>query len=202
MKKSIIAVDIDDTICQSLEAFRIRTNEFTGANLKPEDYRITGEYWGFYERVWDQHGLTGETTVQEVYEDLHTNQSLVPLLPGAELAINQLSKDFDIVLLTARDYKWEAATKMWLIEQFGQEAPEVYFSQGHRDTSSKNKGQICKELGAKWLIDDNVEHCITAIDEGIIAILYGEYGWQVDAPKALVKCRDWQAVLEYFDGRD
>lgn len=201
MSRPIIAVDIDDTISQSLEAFRVRANTFLGADLQPEDYTIAGEYWNYYEKVWDQHGLAGKVTVEEVYEDLHTDQSVIPLLPGAEFALDELMKRFEVVLLTARDSRWEEATRAWLVEQFGQEAPEVYFSRGHLDSSSKNKGQICKDMGAKWLIDDNVQHCITARDEGVTAILYGDYGWQTSVPADLVACKSWQEVLEYFDGQ-
>jgi hypothetical protein len=61
------------------------------------------------------------------------------------------------------------------------------------------KGQICKKLGASYLIDDNVGHCEKAIEEGVSAVLFGEYGWHGDAPDKLVRCKDWPAVLEYFD---
>ncbi|MDQ2973642.1 MAG: hypothetical protein M3Q79_04150 [bacterium] len=199
MSKKIIAVDIDDTIVQNIEAFRIKANEYSNSDLTPEDYKIDGEYWDYHTKVWEQHGLTGKLDAVEIYEDLHSNQSLIPLLPGAEFAINELMKKYQIVLITARDIKWEQATKEWLTEKFGDKAPNLYFSLAHRDSSHKTKGQICKELGAKWLIDDNIDHCVKALEEEITPILFGDYGWQYNAPYKLTRCRDWQSVLDYFE---
>lgn len=197
--KKIIAVDIDDTIAESLEAFRKKANEHAGSNLAPDDYKIEADYWGYYEQVWEQHGITDLVNATKVYEDLHTDQSLVPLLPGAQFAVSELMKKYEIVLITARDPRWEAATKDWIRDQFGDRAPDLYFSQAHRDASSKTKGQICKDVGAEWLVDDNVEHCLSAVKEEVTPILFGDYGWQHHAPEELVRCEDWQAVLEYFD---
>ncbi len=202
MSKRTIAVDIDDTLAQSLDAFRQRVNEQANANLTAEDYKIEADYWGYYEKVWDTHGLSNPFTSADIFGELHTNHDLVPLLPGAEFAVHELMKRFDVVLITARDLKWQEATKEWLQLQFGDKMPDVYFSGGHHNEGSKNKGQICVELGADWLIDDNVEHCLAAISEGVTPILFGDYGWQFTAPKELVRCGDWQTVLDYFDGRD
>jgi glycerol uptake facilitator-like aquaporin len=55
------------------------------------------------------------------------------------------------------------------------------------------------KLGASWLIDDNPEHCLSAIAHGIETVLFGEYGWHFNAPEHLTRCKDWRAVLEYFD---
>lgn len=200
MRKTI-AVDIDDTIAESLEAFRKKANEHAGSSLGVEDYKIEADYWGYYEKVWEQHGIADLVNATKVYEDLHTDQSLVPLLPGAQFAVSELMKKYKIILITARDPKWEDATKSWLQDQFGDRAPELYFSQAHRDTASKTKGQICKDVGAEWLIDDNVEHCLGAVQEGVTPLLFGSYGWQYKAPNHLTRCHDWQAVLEYFDGQ-
>lgn len=190
MKKTI-AIDIDDTIAETLEAFRKKANEHSGTSLAAEDYTIEADYWGYYEQVWAQHGMMDLVSTAKVYEDLHTNQSDVPLLPGAEFAVSELMKKYKIVLITARDPKWERATRDWLKGQFGVRAPEPYFNQAHRDSGSKTKGQICKDIGAKWLIDDNVEHCLSAVQEEVVPILFGSYGWQYRAPESLARCKDW-----------
>ena len=45
-----------------------------------------------------------------------------------------------------------------------------------------------------------VEHSKTALDAGIKVILFGTYGWHHKAPKDMVRCRDWAAVLETLSG--
>lgn len=200
MSKKTIAIDIDDTIAETLEAFRKKANEYADSSLEPADYVIEADYWRYYEEVWERHGIADLVSTDRVYEDLHTDQSLVPLLPGAQFAVGELMKRYNIVLITARDPRWETATKKWLLQQFGDDAPELYFSQAHRDAKHKTKGQICVDLRAEWLIDDNVEHCLGALREGVVALLFGNYGWQHKAPNNLISCPDWQSVLEYFNG--
>lgn len=201
MLRPKIAIDIDDTIAESTEAYRKRVNDKFGINLQPEHYRKNygGAYWNYYEQVWLEHGVRDLIDVDGLHHEMNFDQSHIPLLPGAEFAISQLKKKYDIVLVTARDPVWEVATRAWLTSQFGDDTPELYFSESHRRDGAKTKGQICKEIGASWLIDDNVQHCQSAQDEGIGAILFGRYGWHYEIPDSIINCQDWQSVLEYFE---
>jgi len=49
-----------------------------------------------------------------------------------------------------------------------------------------------------------VEDCTLAHEAGVQALLFGEYGWNMTQaiPESVVRVKDWQAVKEYFDGRD
>ncbi|MBC7943068.1 hypothetical protein H7X68_01015 [Candidatus Saccharibacteria bacterium] len=196
--KPTIAIDIDDVLADSTESIRLRVNERVGVDLQLEHYRIEGEYWGYYERVWREHGIIDRVNYDDFEKEMAHDQSHVPLLPGAALAIAELAKRFDIVLITARDSSLEAATRHWLKTYVSDELVDVYFITNHKDSKAKNKGQLCRDLGASWLIDDNTEHCRAAIDQGVKAVLFGEYGWQVSIPETVDRCKDWLAVLEHF----
>jgi 5'(3')-deoxyribonucleotidase len=201
--KPIIAVDIDDVIPESTEAFRKVVNAHAGFDLRPEHYKIEGSYWGYYDQVWKTHGVAELVDRDQLMHQMHVDQSHVPLLPGSAYAIGRLQQNFTIVLVTARDPKWQGATSNWLSEQFGTSVPALYFSEAHRGVEgSKTKGEICRELGAQWMIDDNPGHCQTVLDCGVTAILFGEYGWHIDIPVGTVRCKDWQVVLEYLDAAD
>ena len=198
--KKIIAVDIDDTLADSTEALRRKVNELHGASISTEEYRSPGDYLYYYERLWEKHGL--ELTLEELEGEMEKNQGHVPLTAGAAVALTELSKRFKIILITARNPAWEKATKEWLHRHFADTVAEVYFSEGPRtSTGKKTKGELCRELGASWLVDDNPTHCLSAVEEGAEAILFGEFGWHHKAPDHLVRCKDWPAVLEYFDGK-
>lgn len=199
MSKETIAVDIDDVLADSTEAYRIRVNEQTGALLSSEHYRVEGEYWGYYERIWRQHDLAVD--IDELDQEMIEDQSRIPLLPGAELALGQLLVKFQLVLVTARNPLWETSTRKWLEQHFGETTPDLFFSEAHSDPAKRTKGQICKELGATWLIDDNPQHCQSAMDEGVTPILFGSYGWHYEVPADIQKCETWQEVLEFFESR-
>lgn len=203
MVKKTIAVDIDDTITDSISAMHRVANSQGDVDIPIESYRQPGEYWRYYDRVWAAHGVKDRIDAQQIFKEIQTNQNLVPLLPGAEFAILQLMSRYHVVLITSRDEDYREYTEAWLKEQFGEKSPSLYFSSAHKDQGAETKGQICKRLGAEWLIDDNVEHCMGAEKEGVKAILFGEYGWHFQKPPELLNILDWPGVLEYFtDGKN
>ena len=102
------------------------------------------------------------------------------------------------MLVTARRKKREALTKQWIENTFEGMKIDVHFSEAHRDESKMTKGQICKTIGASYLIDDNVGHCESALSEGVTPLLFGEYGWHGTVPDTITRCKDWPTVLDYF----
>lgn len=196
--RKLIAIDIDDTIADSTESLRLLVNRRTGVSLTQEAYRIKGDYWGYYERVWEANNIADRASYDDFANEMVDDQSHVPLLPGAEFAINELASQYDIVLLTARDKTWEKATRRWLSDNLGDHDIDIHFTSAHKDEREMTKGQLCRHLNAEILIDDNVEHCQSAINEGVQALLFGNYGWHHDAPDTLKRCKDWQAVLDFF----
>lgn len=201
MSKKIIAIDIDDVIADSTESFRLRINELLSVDLKKEHYRIEGDHWGYYERVWRIHGLEGKVSMDDFDKEMMVDQSHVPLLPNALYATSELTNRYEIVLITSRNRAWEKSTLKWLKSHFGDSFSGVHFAGNKDDSESRTKGQLCREVGASWLIDDNLDNCQSAINEGVEAILFGDYGWHVNVRKGTTRCKDWLAVLEYFDER-
>jgi FMN phosphatase YigB (HAD superfamily) len=197
----IIALDLDDVIADSTEALRLIVNQRINAQLTAEDYKTTGgDYRGYYDRVWMRHGVADKVKYADLLDEMEGDQSHVPVLPGAAFALGELSKRFKLVIITARNQDWEKATKAWLAQQFGDTFDTIHFAHG-KDPDSKTKGQLCREVGASWLIDDNPVHCVSAQEVGVTPLLFGQYGWHQDVPANVVNCKDWPAVLEYFDGR-
>lgn len=199
--KQTIAIDIDDVISDTTEAMRIWGNKVTGVELTPEQYKVPGnDYWGYYERIWAQHGVDDRLKYDDFEAELIADQTQVPLVASASLVVEELQKRFHVILLTSRNPALEAGTREWLKDNLNGDI-KLYFAKNGRINEGRSKGELCKELGAFLLIDDNVEHCQSAVDNGVKAILFGEYGWQNAAVEGAVSCRDWPAVLEYFDGR-
>ncbi len=199
MSKKIIAVDIDDVIADSTDALRLLVNTKLGINLEEHHYRVPGEYWGYYEQVWEQHNVHHKISYEELERGMSTDQSHVVLKQGAADVLAKLSQDFEIVLVTSRDKETALATARWIEENLGVIHKGLHVLGNHKTKAKPlSKGEVCREIGASWLIDDNPEHCLSAIDHGVKAILFGNYGWHHSAPKHLTLCRDWQSVEEYF----
>lgn len=199
--RQTIAVDIDDTLTDSTELVRLIANERLGVNVSREAYQVEGEYWGYYDQVWEENGLTDRISFDEILQVLVSERRDAPFLPHATFSLSQLAKQYNVVLVTSREAVREEVTRQWFNEHLNAHVSDVYFTTLHRNAQRLTKGQICRELGACMLIDDNVEHCQSALAEGVDAILFGSYGWQYTVPNDMVRCRDWHEVLEMFDGK-
>ena len=200
MQKPIIAIDIDDVLAEFTESVRQRVNESTGLTLTREDYQIRGDYWGYYETVWAQHEAAHSQSIETYVTEMAVSQLHIPMLPGAAFALTRLSEQYNLVCITARPKSLRTATEEWLKENVAELSIEIYFT-NHVDVDAPtvSKGEICARVGASYLIDDNVDHCVSAREHGITPILFGEYGWQYTVPEDLVRCRDWPMIIEYFE---
>lgn len=198
MEKLLITIDIDDVVADTSEAFRVVVNEHTGANLTTEAYRVPhSNYHGYYEYVWETHGLN--IIYEEISAPMQIDQAHIALIAGAKQALEKLSARYGIAFLTGRPTSWEEATRQYIGAKLTGIEADIYFA---KKQEGLTKGQICRELGASWHIDDNPEDCQSVLDEGIQPILFGEYGWHQNVPGGLIHSKNWQEVLEYFDGRD
>ena len=201
MTKEIIAIDIDDVLANSTDSLRQEVNKRLGVNLLPEHYLTDGDYMDYYEKVWERHGIDGRITMDELDPQMKADQSHIYPHSDATRVVNQLAKHYEMIIVTGRSSDWKLATEQWLADNFPGVFSKVLFGGGYEGLKRKSKGEMCVENNVTWLIDDNVEHAQSALDKGIKVILFGEYGWHHKAPKHITRCKDWQAVEEYFDAR-
>lgn len=200
MTKLKIAIDIDDVIADTNEAMRLWGNQVSGVELSPEHYKVEGEYWSYYERIWATHNIDDRLNFDDFESELIEDQTHVPLVASAAFAVKELRTRYSVVLLTSRNPALEDGTRRWLKEHIADDI-ELFFAKNVRMNIGKSKGELCKEMGVSLLIDDNIDHCQSAIENGVEAILFGTYGWQTATPEGALNCKDWPAVLEYLDGR-
>lgn len=198
--KQTIAIDIDDVLANSTELMRVTANQLMGLDLQQHHYAVTGPYWSYYQHVLEQNGITDKKVQKDMFEYWMTIHGRADPIDGAVEALTKLSQRFNVILVTSRNPNIRADTQDWLKAHFGGLYQDLHML-GHFKIidNPKTKGEACAEIGAKWLIDDNPEHCLSAIEHGTEAVLFGEYGWHFDAPEHLTRCKDWPAVLEYFD---
>lgn len=201
MSKPIIAIDVDDVLTRGVESLRLEVNRRLGTNLQSEHYRISGEYRTYFDQVWQSNGLAGRISMARLSPQMEVDQSHILPAKDAAKVLRKLKERYELVVVTAREQPWKQATLVWLDQHYSGIFTRTIFSGDSPDALHKSKGQICREIGAAWLIDDNTAHAETAIEAGVSVVLFGEYGWQQTLPHGVAHCKDWVAVLEYFDGR-
>lgn len=203
MKKPVIAVDIDDVLASSTDALRVVVNNQLGVTLSPEAYKIDADYWGYYETVWESNGLLNRISLDGLEAQMRQDQSHIAPMPDAFTILSQIQSNYDLIVVTARSSKWAEATDGWLQAHYPAMFSEVIFAEGLEGIQEKSKGDLCFEAGAHWLIDDNIEHALSALERGLQVIVFGEYGWHYKGmPDGVIACKDWSAVGEYFRARN
>jgi len=201
VNKPLIAIDIDDVISETTEAIRVWSNTASGVELSSHQFNQTaGEYWGYYERVWNNHGIS--LNFNDFETSMAEDMIEVPLLADASFALHEILESYNVVLITSRITALRGHTERWFEKHFPGNNISLHFASNPKSGENRlTKGQICKQLGASLLIDDNPEHCASMLQEGLEAILFGDYGWQQAVPEGAVRCKRWPDVLEYLNGR-
>jgi hypothetical protein len=191
-----IAVDIDDVLSMSAQAFTSFSNETWGTTLEEADFtEDLGSMWGVDHK--------------EVVKRLKTyfaSDAIQRSLPieGAEPALRELARWYKLVAVTSRIEQIMPMTQEWVGHNFAGIPLEVY-SAGIWDkldegARMRTKSEVCVRLRADYLIDDQLKHCIAVSECGIEAVLFGNYAWNQAGllPGGVKRAEDWQAVLEYF----
>jgi len=202
--RPIIAVDIDEVLANNAKGFTDFSNQRWGTQLVPTDYI---EDWV---KMWQIDSAEADLRADTFFESdamLHYEHDVT-----AREVLEKLKESYDLIVVTARRIQTKGDTLQWIRERFpGIFLEDKIFFAGFWDNinvddpvaHAKNKGELLKQLGADYLIDDQLKHCIGAAEQGISAVLFGNYGWNAAAtlPAGVVRADSWVDVLEYFDGR-
>lgn len=196
MKKQVIAVDIDDVLSTHANDFIKFSNERWGTNLSVDDY---DENW---EMMW---GVTHAELIER--SDVFHASGLVGAYGHRAEAIETLRKlkrTYKLVVVTSRRRVIMEETARWVNSYFKNIFDEIHYAgmwDDHAvDAHKLTKAEICQQIGADYLIDDQLKHCIAAAGAGIKALLFGEYSWNKNnnLPDGVVRVQTWQEVEDYF----
>jgi 5'(3')-deoxyribonucleotidase len=197
-KKPVIALDIDDCLARMAERIVEYGNKHWGHSLDADEYV---EDWI---TMWD----VGHDELQKRIDKMFFDEELYPALEkinGAGDALAELGKKYRFVVLTARsEMLLKDVTYKWLGDNYPGLIDEVHFFGKWRCVkgwdANKTKADMCVEIGAEYMIDDQPKHANGAAERGVRALLFGDYGWNraADVHEAVVRVRDWDEVIDYF----
>jgi len=197
--KPIIAVDIDDVLSETVEGFIAWSNDTYNTNLSVADYNED------LARMWNVDREEAERRAGNFHGGGAVSQ--LRHIEAARPVLAWLAERYELVVITSRRLISKDQTVGWLNKYFpGIFSPEVINFAGIWDNAdeqshNRTKGDIVKKLGASYLIDDQIKHCIASAELGIKTLLFGDYKWnQADElPKGVIRVKDWSEVLKYFN---
>ena len=199
MTKKIIAIDIDNVLALSVEAEIKFSNERWGTSFAAHD---------FNEDLASMWQVTHEEAEERWVEFLSTDpMRSYGVIPTAKAALEKLKKDHVLLAVTSRRTFLRPITQEWLDSNYPNVFKKLHmagiFGEGKKDAHLLTKAEILEEIGAAYLIDDQLKHCEGAVSVGVEAVLFGDYSWNKHAklPTGITRCQTWADVLEYFNER-
>ena len=204
--KPIIAVDIDDVISDYVSSVVQFVRREYNENFTHDDVL---ENWS------EMLGIPQDEWVRQyesfVFEDKYYENP--PIIEGAVEALQRLSTSFDLVALTSRSSFLRDATIKFIDDNLPNLFKEVVLAgiwEPNKDgvvnanaLARHTKADVCREIGANYLIDDQPKHCNGAAQIGIKGLLFGDYGWNrtVEIENLVTRVSDWRAVEKYFEAQ-
>ena len=201
--KQIIVVDVDDVISDyASSVVRFARREYD-KNFTRDDVL---ENWGnMFNLSQDEWACQYKKFLIE--ENFYENP---PVIEGAVETLRRLRVKFDLVILTSRPMFMRDATLKFLDSNFPNLFKEVLFANiwdAYDDEgvdlhtlSHITKAEICRDIGASYLIDDQPKHCNGAAEFGVQCLLFGDYGWNRNAKieSLVTRVANWTEVEKYF----
>lgn len=193
-----IAIDIDDVLADNAAGFVKFSNEHYGTNLTVEDY---DEHWA---EVWK----VDYDEVAKRADDFHHSGVFASYTPNehAKSVLSRLSERFNLIIVTSRRLQVRNDTVKWIATHYPGifQDNHIYFAniwdEIDKTSIQKTKAGLVKELGASFLIDDQLKHCVATAEAGLTGLLFGNYCWN-RAEKLhnnVIRVDDWAAVEDYF----
>ncbi len=172
-QKLTIAVDIDDVISKNAQAFVEFSNKKWGTHLTVDDYQ---DHWA---EMWKVEHKEVEKRAREYHESGHA--ATYQTIDGAKEALQKLKERFRLVILTSRRNSVNQLTREWIEKLYPDIFDDIVFSGSYdtltQDSHKKTKGELARDIGADYIIDDQLKHIQAAAELGIRGVLFGDYAW-------------------------
>jgi len=197
MSRQTIAVDVDDVLAASAGDFVGFSNRRWGTRLTIKDY---DERWAKMWRVDHTEELKRAKVIHETGVFRRFGN-----LERSNQVLTKLAQKYKLVITTSRSAQAGRDTEDWLERHYSGIFEEIhlsgFFDTVKPDSHERTKTDLCRSIGADYLIDDHPKHCLAAAGAGIMALLFGDYPWNrnVKLPDNMIRVKNWRQVAEYFD---
>ena len=182
-----IAVDIDEV----LVPFFPELSKYHQKKIK-KTLKLPLRYPYHYAPLFKISEKESSKLVKEFYNsEEHSN---IQPIYGAKDGISQLARDYIMVAVTGRQNYSKDATEALITKHFDNKITDIIYCD-HFTAFSRSKSDICRKLGAEYLIDDSMHSCAECLSDNVPAINFiGNpiYPW---CETSSIAARDWGDVL-------
>ncbi|CAH9130087.1 unnamed protein product [Cuscuta epithymum] len=192
----VVAVDIDEVLGNFVSAI----NQFV-ADRYSLCHSVSEYHVYEFAKIWRCSKDEANIRVHEFFDSSYFKTAIHPI-PGAQQAIQNLSKVCNMSIVTSRQYAIQDHTVEWIEKHYPGLFQKIYFG-NHFALNGKStpKSEICRSLGAKVLIDDNPNYAIECAEVGIKVLLFdyeNSYPWCksdfVNGHPLITRVQNWEEV--------
>eukprot|EP00963_Diacronema_lutheri_P013932 scaffold2848_cov352-Pavlova_lutheri.AAC.23 len=170
-----VAVDVDEVLGRFVHSLNAFVLEAFGESYDESDYHIYR-----FADVWNCSAEESNHRVHAFFASKHFCEG-VPPIPGAKEALARIGRECELLVVTSRQHVIQQQTIHWIDTHYPGIFREIHFGNHYAlEGTSKSKSQMCKELGAHVLVDDNPSYAVECAHEGIDVLLFDwndHYPW-------------------------
>lgn len=131
--------------------------------------------------------------VDELYYEYFEHEissEMEPILNSLEI-IEELAKEHELIIITARDSMHKTHTINWLEKHYPRIFKEVYFT---NEDAEGTKGDIAEKYNIDIHIDDAHHNIINVAKKGIPCLLFNKPWNQEDIPENVKRVHSWEEI--------
>lgn len=189
-----IAIDIDEVLAETLEAFLDYHNKKYKTSFCKEQF-YTYDWWEIM-------NISVKKILDRFYDFIKTDHgsNIVPV-EGAVETIKYLSKNNKLSLITGRPKKIFKETHDWINRYFPKCIEEIHFT-GDYVNPIKNitKGNICKQINASFIIEDVPRYSENCAQAGVDVFLFDRpWNQGVEQNDKIRRVYSWKDIASKLD---
>lgn len=186
--KPVLAIDCDDVLLHYVPAVVEWHNQVYATQLTLNDFTSFQ-----FSRIW---GGDNDGTVEKVKRFSETEEyEQLQCIEGAKQALEELSKYYELNVVTARFPDRAEITQRWIDTNFPGLIHKIYYT--------FDKATACQQLNAYALIDDsvsNIAKCQQVVTKSILFDHNQTYLWNKDVSnldsKKFVRAHSWKEIVD------
>lgn len=186
-----IGIDFDDVITEFTGSLMSYYHEKYGKKVSKEEILVWD--WGLY---W---GIPREEAIKrgDIFHDTYDVKNILPL-EKAIYSLNELMKEHEIFIITARPSRFKHRVEEWLKHHLGKKLEVIHAGDFHKGQGA-SKAEICKELSIGVLLEDSGETATDCANNGINVILFDKPWNKNIEHDNIVRVNNWDEALRELE---
>lgn len=189
MKKPVISCDLDDTLFDAVEKFIPFTNK------KYKTHFI-------FDKVRNSDVLNEKIPLNEEvsrWKQFFESKQGMSVKPEQKVrkAIEKLSKDYKLIVVSARDLVLQSSAEMWVNNNFPKMFSKIIFIK--RKSKTLSKADVCIKNAVVLHVDDNPRHIVDCLNKKVPCILVNRpWNKDVNLPVRRINNINYKDIIRYL----